>query len=148
MKEDGATPEDQGCLKGKHGEEYICFYKEHREVLREVYHSMKPKEVLRYLTDDDPVIITRQTANGEVSYMANTSQEVERYSWEGKLKFETAEDEMLLGLGQYEDGIYDYREKKEYLYQSNMKISMPFLISTGGYIKQLPYFENLTFWDN
>ena len=63
-------------------------------------------------------------------------------------KFETAEDEMLLGLGQYEDGIYDYREKKEYLYQSNMKISMPFLISTGGYIKQLPYFENLTFWDN
>lgn len=114
-------------------EEQIIFCRNHHEVLREVGHFMKQKEVLRYSTDEKPELLTRQTANGAVSYVANMNQEVERKSFEGKLVFEAAEDEMLLGLGQYEDGIYDYREKREYLYQTNMKIAAPFLISAGGY---------------
>jgi alpha-D-xyloside xylohydrolase len=121
---------DQSGIEG--GKE-IHFYKEQQEILREVHHVMKKKEVLRYRADEEDAIRTKQTANGEVSYVANMKQEVERYSWTGELKFETMSDEMLLGLGQFEDGIYDYRGKREYLYQTNMKIAAPFLISTAGY---------------
>ena len=49
------------------------------------------------------------------------------------LEFACDSDELLTGLGQHEDGVYQYQGKKEYLYQNNMIISLPFLLSSAGY---------------
>lgn len=73
------------------------------------------------------------TANGEVSYIENAEQKYERSSYEGILEFEVGSEELLLGLGQYEDGVFDYRNCTEYLYESNMRIALPFLITTNNY---------------
>ena len=84
-------------------------------------------------TEGEPVIKKKLTANGEVSYIENLKEIPVGSSYSAVLSFETGADERLMGLGQYEDGIYDYRNHTEYLYESNMRIAIPFLITTGGY---------------
>lgn len=43
------------------------------------------------------------------------------------------EGEKLFGLGQYEDGIWNYRGKDRFIHQGNKQISLPVLISSKGY---------------
>ena len=47
--------------------------------------------------------------------------------------FVPTEDEAIYGLGQYQNGIMNYRGKSVLLLQANMDIVNPFLISTNGY---------------
>lgn len=42
-------------------------------------------------------------------------------------------DEGLYGLGQHQSDEWNYKGKNEELYQYNTKVSVPFLVSTGGY---------------
>ena len=102
-------------------------------VLVQTGEELSEKEVSRYVIDGEPQIMKKQTANGEVSYIANATEKFERYSYMGELEFEIGADELLLGLGQYEDGIFDYRNHTEYLYESNMRIALPILMTTGHY---------------
>lgn len=85
------------------------------------------------MIDGTPIVRKKMTANGEVSYIENAEQKYERSSYEGILEFEVGSEELLLGLGQYEDGVFDYRYCTEYLYESNMRIALPFLITTNNY---------------
>ena len=48
-------------------------------------------------------------------------------------RFVPTEDEAIYGLGQYQNGIMNYRGKSALLLQANMDIVNPFLISTNGY---------------
>ena len=114
-------------------DEGIDFFFKDRKVLCQKNASLSKKDVYQFVIDGDPVVKKKMTANGEVSYIENAEQKYERYSYEGLLEFEVGSDELLLGLGQYEDGIFDYRNRTEYLYESNMRIAMPFLITTGNY---------------
>lgn len=112
----------------------ICFTNKHGEViLRETGHSLTEKEVYKYLIDGEPVVKHKQTANGEVAYIENSRLEPDGISYEGKLVFSITEDETIYGLGQHEDGIYNYKSKREYLFQTNMKISIPFMLSSKNY---------------
>ncbi|OYO67762.1 glycoside hydrolase, partial [Lachnotalea glycerini] len=54
-------------------------------------------------------------------------------AYKGKLKFLWQSDESIHGLGQGEEGIYNYRGNVQYLYQHNMRIPIPFFISNKGY---------------
>ena len=54
-------------------------------------------------------------------------------AYRGKLHFSWKEDEAIHGLGQGEEGIYDYRHHVQYMYQHNMRIPMPFLFSSRQY---------------
>ena len=54
-------------------------------------------------------------------------------AFEGKISFTLEPDEAVYGLGQQEDGIFNYRNVKEYFYQNNMKIPMPVILSSKGY---------------
>ena len=54
-------------------------------------------------------------------------------AFHGKLNFCWQPDEHIHGLGQGEEGIYDYRGNVQYLYQHNMRIPIPFLVSDRGY---------------
>lgn len=112
----------------------LLFKNKNEEViLKEVQHSLTEKTVYKYSVDDTEVSKIKHTANGDVSVIENVKKEALGKASEGKLSFEITEDEALYGLGQHEDGVYNYNGKKEYLYQNNMKISIPFLISSRNY---------------
>ncbi len=91
-----------------------------------------PITVYRYETDNSG-LMKKQTANGEVAY-TDSKVKIPAYdAFSVRLGFSIGPDELLLGMGQYEDGIYDYRNHTEYLYESNMRIAIPFLVTTGNY---------------
>lgn len=48
-------------------------------------------------------------------------------------------DEAIYGLGQYQDGVYNYRGHKELLVHANREIANPVVVSTSNYV---------LFWDN
>lgn len=75
----------------------------------------------------------RQTANGEVVVFDDDRAELLRVSHSAVLRFACQEGEILTGLGQHEDGIFDYARREELLYQHNMKIAIPFLLSSAGW---------------
>ena len=76
---------------------------------------------------------TRQTANGEVVSFAGGEKEEREPSRRARLSFACPEGSVLTGLGQHEDGIFDYARERERLYQHNMKISIPFVLSSAGW---------------
>lgn len=102
-------------------------------ILEETAHCMTPKAVYRYEIDGDPILQTKSTANGEVAYIQNARSMASESAYGGKLVFSIAADEHLYGLGQHENGVYNYNGQTEYLYQTNMKISIPFLLSSKNY---------------
>lgn len=75
----------------------------------------------------------RQTANGEVVVFGEGRAELLRISHSAELRFACPEGQILTGLGQHEEGIFDYARKEERLYQHNMKIAVPFLLSSAGW---------------
>ena len=102
-------------------------------ILKETGHSLTEKEVFKYYVDGEPVIKYKQTANGEVAYIENARHKSAGTSYEGKIVFSITENEGIYGLGQHEAGIYNYNGKREYLFQTNMKISIPFMLSSRNY---------------
>ena len=123
--------------------EEICFSYEGKTVLRQVRTALVRKEVYRTVPEGE--FVKKDTANGEVSAVSAVRREFERYSHAALAEFEIGEDELLLGLGQYEDGLYDYRGRKEYLYQSNMRIAIPLLVTTGHYAVFMDTQSNMVF---
>lgn len=109
------------------------FYYEDRKVLSQTRVSFMPKTIYRYEVDGEPVLRRKMTANGEVTYIENEKEVPWKESYSIEVTFTIGESEILTGLGQYEDGIFDYRNRREYLYESNMRIAIPLLITTGGY---------------
>lgn len=57
-------------------------------------------------------------------------------------------DEAIYGLGQYQNGIMNYRGKKALLLQSNKDIVNPFLLSTNGYGVLWDNYSSSRFEDN
>ena len=103
------------------------------------------QEVLRYVCDGEPVVKKKMTANGEVSYIENMDSVADGYAYTVRIGFKTGSDELLLGLGQYEDGIFDHRNSTVYLYESNMRIAIPFLVTTGHYAILIDSESNMIF---
>ncbi len=124
---------------------FIEFLYEGKTVLTQTNEMLESKDVFRYVIDGEPQIKKKQTANGEVSFIANMEEKLDYYSFSGTLEFKVGEDELLLGLGQYEDGIFDYRNHTEYLYESNMRIAIPILMTTGHYAILIDTESNLVF---
>lgn len=57
----------------------------------------------------------------------------DREAYSTKLELEFSKDEAIYGLGQHEEGVLNYRGNMQYLYQENMKVSLPAIVSTRGY---------------
>ena len=88
-----------------------------------------PRTVWR-LSEDSGSEEVRQTANGEVvSFGAKECRRI-RESFSATLRFAFPGSPVLTGLGAHEDGLFDYAREKEYLYEHNMKIPIPFLLSS------------------
>lgn len=111
--------------------EKICFGKDGR--VREIACQFEQVATYRYGADGEPVYEQAESANGTVTIIKNAVKKFDRYMDKISVTFESSEEEMLFGLGQHEDGIYNYKGKQQYLYQHNMKISIPFILSTDNY---------------
>ena len=110
----------------------IDFTRNGKRLLSQTKVSFTPLTVYRYETDDS-ALMKKQTANGEVAYTGKKVKIADHDAYSIKLDLAIGSEELLLGMGQYEDGIYDYRNRTEYLYESNMRIAIPFLVTTGNY---------------
>lgn len=110
----------------------IHFMWNDKKVISQAEVSFSPITVYKYETDSS-AFKKKQTANGEVAYTDNMIKTPAYESYSASITFDIGSEEMLLGMGQYEDGVYDYRNHTEYLYESNMRIAIPFLVTTGNY---------------
>ena len=75
----------------------------------------------------------RQTANGEVVSFDGGETEQCGTVYSAVLRFTYPGSPVLTGLGAHEDGIFDYSGKDELLYEHNMKIPVPFLLSSDSW---------------
>jgi len=76
---------------------------------------------------------TRQTVDGVRVTLKDGSREFLRTSNHGKLTLKFSEDEELYGLGSHEEGYPSLKGQFVPLYQENMRIALPYLVSTKGY---------------
>ncbi|MEP6798320.1 MAG: TIM-barrel domain-containing protein, partial [Lapillicoccus sp.] len=90
-------------------------------------------DVLRTVFSPDTEITSVHGADGERAVVHNTETVVDRQAYSTTLRMEFAPGEALYGLGQHEEGVLDYRGHAQDLYQQNMKIVAPMIVSTRGY---------------
>ena len=85
-------------------------------------------------TGGEPPVYRRvRTVDGDRNFVENLRPQIVGTAYRAKLHFAWQEGEQIHGLGQGEEGIYNYRGKTQYLYQHNMRIPMPVLMSDRGY---------------
>ena len=83
--------------------------------------------------DTNAEIQVEQTPDGEKIRAQSPIKTIKKAAYHAKLEFEWAEGEALYGLGSHEEGMFNLRGQCQYLYQQNMKVFIPVLISTRGY---------------
>ena len=105
-----------------------------RPLLREVKKEFIKVPVIKYTTGDEKPLIKRvKTVDGERNFIQNLREESDHDAYQGRLYFDFDEDEGVYGLGQAEEGVYNYRHHTQYLYQHNRRIPMPMFVSDKGY---------------
>ena len=91
----------------------------------------EPRPACR-LRKEDAASEVRQTANGEVVSFSEGEKDFLYTSRRVRLSFSCPDGQVLTGLGQHEDGLFNYAGQREFLYQHNMKISIPFRCRRRG----------------
>lgn len=74
-----------------------------------------------------------QSVDGVRAVVEGGRTVVDRQAYRTRMRLQFQPDEAIYGLGQHEDGIFNYRGHAQELYQQNMKIAVPVLLSTRGY---------------
>ena len=110
----------------------IPFRDDSGEYLRQVGCVFSSRPVRRLSREGGPGEI-RQTANGEVISFEAGKTETVGSVYSAVLRFEYPGSPVLTGLGAHEDGFFDYSGRAELLYEHNMKIPIPFLLSSDGW---------------
>jgi len=124
----------EACVKKENGT--INWYNKssQKKYLSEGEKILSQIDVVRFHTGDEKPVINRvKTVDGERNFIQNLKPYIDRKAYRGKINFRWEEDEGVFGLGQSEEGIYNYRHHAQYLYQHNMRIPMPAFVSTKGY---------------
>jgi alpha-D-xyloside xylohydrolase len=89
--------------------------------------------VERRIFDESIRVHAEATADGIKARVENAKVVIDRQAFQTKLEFLFSDGEAIYGLGQHEDGILNYRGKCQYLYQQNMKVAMPVIVSSRGW---------------
>ena len=76
---------------------------------------------------------TIKTPDGDKKVIRQADKVFDKRLYRSTLHVTWQEGEALFGLGQAEEGILNLRGTKQYLHQANMKIAVPFLVSSRGY---------------
>jgi alpha-D-xyloside xylohydrolase len=95
--------------------------------------SLQPFTLTKFLPDPDARVVAMEGADGLAVKVESGRRVPDRSSFHGKLAFDWAAGEALYGLGSHEEGVMNLRGTCQYLYQQNMKVVVPVLVSTRGY---------------
>jgi alpha-D-xyloside xylohydrolase len=96
--------------------------------------TLEAVPVEREVFDEDARTEVVATADGGYNRLLGSGRrQVVRQAFQARTELAFAPDEAVYGLGQHEEGILNYRGRSQDLYQQNMKVSMPVLVSTKGY---------------
>ncbi len=110
--------------------------------------TLEPIAVAVSVFDESGVIQNEETADGIRVHARHVRKVYDRQAYHTKLEFEWAPGEALYGLGSHEEGMWNLRGQHQYLYQQNMKVVIPALVSTRGYGILLDSYSLLTFHDD
>lgn len=110
--------------------------------------TLIPVDVVKSVFDENVEAQIRKDADGIHAYTPSMKQIVDRRAYHTKLEFEWMPDEALYGLGSHEEGMMNLRGQHQYLYQQNMKVVVPVLLSTRGYGILLDSYSLMTFHDD
>lgn len=104
-------------------------------LLAEADHASKQVEEFPYFRPVDGEARTAEirTADGVKQKVLETAREYDRMLYHTRLSLKFREDEVLFGLGQAQEGVWNLRGTTQYLHQANMKIAIPVLLSGEGY---------------
>ena len=117
---------ETGAVSWKHGDG--------RAWAAEMGRELSKTDVFHYTTgDEEPVIHRVKTVDGERNFIQNLKEVKDREAYRGRIFFRWEDGEGIYGLGQAEEGIYNYRGHNQFLYQHNMRIPMPLFVSDKGY---------------
>jgi alpha-D-xyloside xylohydrolase len=95
---------------------------------------LKRVAVERMKWSADTRLEIEETADGLKQRLKGKGTRVfDRHAYESTLRFQLAPGEAIYGLGQHENGIFDYSCREEFLYQANMKVAIPTFLSNRGY---------------
>jgi alpha-D-xyloside xylohydrolase len=109
--------------------------------------SLAPKQVFRNVFKQGAAVAAGQSIDGARAAATDFETVFDRDAFEAKLEFQFATDEAIFGLGSHEEGYGNLRGKERLLYQQNMKIVVPYFISTRGYGVLLDCGSLMTFRD-
>lgn len=109
--------------------------------------TLKPKRIYRNIFKQGTSVAAGQSIDGARAAATEFETVFDRDAFEAKLEFQFAEDEAIFGLGSHEEGHGNLRGKERLLYQQNMKIVVPYFISTRGYGVLLDCGSLMTFRD-
>ncbi len=92
------------------------------------------KITLYKVADNNSAIVEEiATADGIKKKIKAADKEEYGSAYKTRTYFEFAEDEMLLGFGQGENGEWNLRGSTYYIHQANRKIAIPMVVSTNKY---------------
>ncbi len=95
--------------------------------------TLEPIDVVVSVFDDATTVVSDKHIDGLRMDITGVRQVVDRQAYHTKVEFEWGEGEALYGLGSHEEGMFDLRGHHQYLYQHNMKVAVPVLVSSHGY---------------
>ncbi len=98
--------------------------------------------------DETTVRLDVQSADGTRVKVEGVRQVFDRQAYHTKLEFVWSEGEALYGLGSHEEGFLNLRGTQQDLYQENLKVAIPMLLSTNGYGVLLDCYSLMTFHDD
>ena len=110
----------------------VVFRDEEGDYLQLAACTFSPRPVWR-LTGQGESGEVKQTANGEVVSFDSGERVQAGTAYSAMLRFTYPGTPVLTGLGAHEDGIFDYAGRSELLHEHNMKIPIPFLLSSDGW---------------
>ncbi|MGL1893065.1 MAG: DUF5110 domain-containing protein [Spirochaetaceae bacterium] len=107
-----------------------------------------PYNAYRSNLDKNSIIEKIETPDGIKEVIIDSEKEFYKKLNHTRLTFEWADDEALYGMGQHEEGILNLRGYRKYIHQANMKIAIPFFVSTNGYGILMDTYSPVIFNDN
>jgi alpha-D-xyloside xylohydrolase len=110
--------------------------------------TLIPVDIIKSVFDEKNEAQIRKDADGVRAFTPSSRQVIDRQAFHTKLEFEWLEGEALYGLGSHEEGMMNLRGQHQYLYQQNMKVAVPVLLSTRGYGILLDTYSLMSFHDD
>jgi len=114
----------------------LKFYNDGQLIFSEDGNFARESEpVKEYLTVDDGQILTSavKTADGIKNIISSSAKKEGRTLYKTRLHLKFDDSEVLNGLGQSEEGVFNLRGHVKYLHQANRKIAIPVMLSSKGY---------------